>query len=92
MQICAIIDEKSSNLENFVKHFSHKNFNQTIQRRSPIINENNSTLSLKILATFFISTKLRQILAKITEKVNKNCRIFTKFQSSISPFKYQNSK
>ena len=49
---CAIFDEKSLNFENFIKNFSQKNFNQTIQRLSSIFNGNNNTLLLKILTYF----------------------------------------
>ena len=48
----AIFDEKSLNSENFIKNFSKKNFNQTIQQRSFISNGNKNTLSLLILTYF----------------------------------------
>ena len=49
---CAIIDEKSLNFENFIKYFSQKNFNQTIQQRYSITNVNKNTLPLNILTYF----------------------------------------
>ena len=55
------------------KVLAEKNLNQTIQQRSTISNGNNNTLSFKYLNLFWIIlAKLCQILAKITEKVNKN--------------------
>ena len=35
---------------------------------------------------------MSQIVAKITENVKENCRIFTKIQTSITPCKKQNPK
>ena len=49
---CAIFDEKSLNFENFIKNFSRKNFNQTIQKRSSISNGNNNTMPLNFLTYF----------------------------------------
>ena len=40
------------NFENFIKNFSQKSFNQTIQQRSSISNGNNNTLPIKILSYF----------------------------------------
>ena len=51
-KFCAIFDEKSLNFENFIKNFSQKNFNQTIQQRSSISIGNNNTLPLRILTYF----------------------------------------
>ena len=44
--------KKSLNFESFIKNFSQKNFNQTIQQRFSVSNGNNNTLPLKILAYF----------------------------------------
>ena len=49
---CAIFDEKSLNFENFIKNFSQKNFNQTIQQRSSIFIGSKHILSLKIVTYF----------------------------------------
>ena len=59
----------SSNSENFIKEFSQKNFSQTIQQGSSIFDENNNNLSL---TNFNYISKFQQILAKITQNVNKN--------------------
>ena len=51
-KFCANFDEKSLNFEIFIKIFSQKNFNQTIQQRFSISNGNKNTLPLKILTYF----------------------------------------
>ena len=72
-----------------------KNFNQTIQQRYSFSNGNKDTLPLKfwIVNLFWtILTKLCQILAKITENLNKNSRMFTKLYTSITTFKKRKSE
>ena len=78
---CAIFDEKG--LKFFVRTLL-----KFFARGTPIQQISNALLSLvtkntlsikKLNILYIISAKLWQILAKITENVNKNCRIFTKF-------------